>query len=369
MLKRLFLSLCVVALLTLVSAFVSTDAFAQTAHTSSPHPSLATPHGAGTGAVTLHFHEFAFQANTGSLWTTGSDNHGSWNLGMAAGTSPSLTALADGGYEVAVQDNTGRLWTVGADGSQDWGLGMAAGTSPSITALADGGYEVAFQANTGTLWTGGGADSFHDTGLPMKAGTSPSITWLRDTGSSINNYLVAFQTNFGLLSVETNETGVGPATFLPPQETFFLKAGTSPSLTTLADGNNEVAFQDNLGSLWTLGSQPERKPWNLGVQAGTSPAITALSDGGYEVAFQANNGTLWTVGPDNHGSWSVGMQAGTSPSLTALPDQGSLINRYRVAFQATNGDLSTAGSGGIQDMSLGMQAGTSPGIEVQTING
>lgn len=358
--KRLFLSLCIVALFTLVSSFASTDAFAASAHSS-------TPRGAGTGAVTLHFHEFAFQANTGSLWTTGSDNHGSWNLGMATGTSPAITALADGGYEVAVQDNTGRLWTVGADGSHNWGLGMATGTSPSITALADGGYEVAFQANTGTLWTGGGADSFHNTGEPMKAGTSPSITWLPDTGSSLNNYVVAFQTNFGVLSCETNETGAVP-TFLT-LDPFFLKAGTSPSITTLADGSDEVAFQDNLGSLWTLGSRPERKPWNLGVQAGTSPAITALSGGGYEVAFQATNGTLWTVGPDNHGSWSVGMQAGTSPSLTALPDQAPLINRYRIAFQATNGDLSTAGSGGIQDMSLGMQAGTSPGLEVQTING
>jgi hypothetical protein len=52
---------------------------------------------------------------------------------MAAGTSPSITALASGGHQVAFQANTGILWTVGPDGITNWQLGMAAGTSPSIT--------------------------------------------------------------------------------------------------------------------------------------------------------------------------------------------------------------------------------------------
>jgi hypothetical protein len=113
----------------------------------------------------------AFQANTGNLWTV---DHSDWELGMMAGTSPSIVALPGGTYEVAFQANTGNLWTVGADNHGDWELGMMAGTSPSIVALPGGTYEVAFQANTGNLWTVG-ADNHGDWGLGMKTGTSPSI--------------------------------------------------------------------------------------------------------------------------------------------------------------------------------------------------
>jgi len=80
----------------------------------------------GTGS-----YEVAFQANTGNLWTVGSDNHGDTKLGMMAGTSPSIAAVG-GSYEVAFQANTGNLWTVGSDNHGDWNLGMRAGTSPSI---------------------------------------------------------------------------------------------------------------------------------------------------------------------------------------------------------------------------------------------
>lgn len=45
----------------------------------------------GTGGGSAVY-EAAFQANTGSLWTVGADNHGAWNLGMAAGTSPGITS-------------------------------------------------------------------------------------------------------------------------------------------------------------------------------------------------------------------------------------------------------------------------------------
>jgi hypothetical protein len=51
---------------------------------------------------------------------------------MMAGTSPAITSLG-GGYEVAFQANTGSLWTVGTDSHGAWNLGMMAGTSPAIT--------------------------------------------------------------------------------------------------------------------------------------------------------------------------------------------------------------------------------------------
>jgi hypothetical protein len=83
--------------------------------------------------------------------------------------------------------------TGGAGGARvlQTGLGMASGTSPSITALASGGAAVAFQANNGALWTwignagtvGFGASSGCVSGvnacvgggLAMAVGSSPSI--------------------------------------------------------------------------------------------------------------------------------------------------------------------------------------------------
>jgi hypothetical protein len=51
---------------------------------------------------------------------------------MKIGTSPSITAVAGGGYETAIQINTGDLWTLGSAGDRDWGLGLAPTTSPAI---------------------------------------------------------------------------------------------------------------------------------------------------------------------------------------------------------------------------------------------
>jgi hypothetical protein len=51
---------------------------------------------------------------------------------MRTGTSPAITLLG-GSYEVAFQANTGHLWTVGSDNHGDWGSVMSAGTSPTIT--------------------------------------------------------------------------------------------------------------------------------------------------------------------------------------------------------------------------------------------
>ena len=49
-----------------------------------------------------------------------------------AAVSPAITAVADGGYQMAFQANTGDLWTAGADNHGAWDIGIAAGTSPSI---------------------------------------------------------------------------------------------------------------------------------------------------------------------------------------------------------------------------------------------
>jgi len=129
--------------------------------------------GGGGGSSPGIGYEVAFQANTGSLWSVGSDTHGDWQQGMMPGTSPSITALSGGGYEMAFQANTGSLITIGAAGNKNWQLGMMPGTSPSITSL-NGSFEVAFQANTGSLWSVG-SDTHGAWDLGMSNQTSPSI--------------------------------------------------------------------------------------------------------------------------------------------------------------------------------------------------
>jgi hypothetical protein len=49
------------------------------------------------------------------------------------------------------------------------------GTSPSIAALAGGGYEIAFEANTGSLYTYSSTGAVKNTTEGMWHGTSPSI--------------------------------------------------------------------------------------------------------------------------------------------------------------------------------------------------
>ena len=139
---------------------------------------------AGDSGGTVGLREWAFQANTSNLWTVGSAGNSDWQLGMMADTSPSITALSNGGFEAAFQANTGSLWTTGSAGTSDWQLGMMAGTSPSIAALAGGGFEVAYQANTGSLWTVGDAGNT-DWKLGMMAGTSPSIAALPGGGFEV----------------------------------------------------------------------------------------------------------------------------------------------------------------------------------------
>jgi Domain of unknown function (DUF1906) len=202
-------------------------------------------------------YEVTFQANTGSLWSEGSNLHGDWRQKIRAGTSPSITGLPNGGYEMAFQSSSSNLVTIGSAGNRTWPLGLRAGTSPSITGLSNGTFEVAFQANTGSLWSEG----WHGHG---------------DWGKK-------------------------------------MMGGTNPGITALSSGY-ELAFQANSTCLTTIGSAGNRT-WPLGLKTGTSPSITGLSNGSFEVAFQANTGILWSVGSVNKGSWRLGMMAWTSPSI------------------------------------------------------
>jgi len=122
----------------------------------------------------------AFQANTGNLFTaTGRVRDGvDTQLGMMAGTSPSIVYLADGTLLIAFQANVGRLFTTKGLPSQafDTGFQMNRASSPAIVLLRDGTPLIAFQAPNGHLMTTQGNFAVAvDTQLGMMAGTTPGI--------------------------------------------------------------------------------------------------------------------------------------------------------------------------------------------------
>jgi hypothetical protein len=230
--------------------------------------------------------ETAFDASGGAgLWSAGTGPGApgpiDWKLGIAPGTSPSITALSAGGFEMAFNaSGGGGLWTVGSGpgsvGAIDWKLGVESGTSPSITALPAGGFEVAFNAS-------GGA---------------------------------------GLWSV-----GHGPGSVGATDWKLGMMSGTSPSITALSAGGFEMAFNaSGGGGLWTVGSGPGSVgaiDWKLGMDTHSSPGITSTSQGGFQMAFNASGGAgLWTVGhgPGSFGAdeWKLGVSAGTSPGIAWL---------------------------------------------------
>jgi hypothetical protein len=293
--------------------------------------------------------EMAFEANTTGLWdapSTGGGNN--LDLGMASGTSPSITSMAGGDFEIAFQASTGVLWTASSagGGGQDTGQAMQAGTSPSIAGTGNGRWEVAWQDNTGALRVLGVLNIA--TGDSMAAGTSPAIAAQPGGG-----FAVAFQGSDG--DLWSYSPGIGSIDL-----DLSIMPGTSPSIAALSTGGYEIAFQAPTGALWTVPyTGGGGGPFQLGMLAGTSPSIAASPSGGYEVAFQANTGQLWvafSVGGGN--DLGLAMMPGTSPGMTALVSGG-----YLIAFQGSNGSLwTTPDTGGGTDFALGMEPGTSPAI-------
>ncbi|WNI18805.1 hypothetical protein [Actinacidiphila sp. ITFR-21] len=117
-----------------------------------------------------------FQADSGQLWKCTPQTGGTpLGYAMAAGTGPSITALAHGGYEVAFQAGTGLLWEIGDYINFNTQPGMRAGTSRSVTAVPGIILQVAFQASSGILWTQDLAPGGVSQGQGMALNSSPAI--------------------------------------------------------------------------------------------------------------------------------------------------------------------------------------------------
>jgi hypothetical protein len=133
-----------------------------------------------------------YNVKTGALRSTG--------LNMAAGTNPSAVRagfIGTDGTEViqiAFGANTSALWLVTLGLIQrSWTVGLAAGTSPTLTETLipvgdDGGFgyapAIAFQGTDGRLWTVPTTGIPASTGLAMAAGASPSIIPYGSVGST-----------------------------------------------------------------------------------------------------------------------------------------------------------------------------------------
>ncbi len=223
-----------------------------------------------------------------------------------------------------------------------WGYQAQTGASPFPGGTID------FQANSTQLYSLAASAGSVNWGLGMKAGTSPGIATL-----SNGEYVMALQANTSTLWVSSPAGGSG-------NTSLGMAAGTSPSIAgSLTGAEYLIAFQGNDGALWTRSSAGPYGQTSLGMKASTSPAIATLSNGEYMIAFQGNDGALWTrssSGP--YGQTGLGMAAGTSPSITALPK-----GEYLIAFQGNDGALWTRSSAGPYGQTgLGMAAGTSPSI-------
>jgi hypothetical protein len=120
------------------------------------------------------------EKTTGNVWAYGTIEIRDTGYGMQNTSNPSISPIQTGGFIYAFQANNGNLFVSGPTGLLEGNVHrMAPGTSPSVTALPEGGWEAAYAAPidayhnhyclTGTQVTG-------DTGGDMALGSSPSIS-------------------------------------------------------------------------------------------------------------------------------------------------------------------------------------------------
>jgi len=221
-------------------------------------------------------HLWMYNSNTGVATDTG--------LGMEPDTNASIisyynSSLDYDGFQVAFVDTQGYLCVYLSAGNSHrcTGLGVATGTSPSITDAYDHG-EVFFNANsTDNLYEYNyGPNTSKDLGSWVWPGTSPAAM-----GANSGNVYVAFEGADSLLTFYSSYYAAGGYPFAP--ENVQMACCTSPSITydsstPAGDADPpEVAYVSLSGYLamfdwWDLAADTT----GLGPAANTSPSF----DGG-----------------------------------------------------------------------------------------
>ncbi|MEY4980459.1 MAG: hypothetical protein RLZZ352_2729, partial [Pseudomonadota bacterium] len=290
-------------------------------------------------------------------------------------TEPCVTALVDGGYVV--------VWMSQYQDGSEWGVylqrfdasGNMVGTetqvntttansqqSPSVTALADGGYVVAWmsQHQDSSEW-GVCTQRFDATGATVGTETqvnttttdsqqNPSVTALADGG-----YVVAWMSllqdgsEWGIYTQRFDASGnmVGAETQV---NTTTVSSQQNPTITGLADGGYAVAWmsqhQDgNDGGIYTQRFDASGHAVGVETLVNTttggsqeSPTITGLADGGYVVAWMSLNqdGDGWGIYTQRFDANGATMGSETqvnthtytdqhTPSIAALADGGYIV--------------------------------------------
>lgn len=259
-------------------------------------------------------YEGAYQGTNGDLWVV--DPAGTatdLGLGMAAGTSPSITTTGGTSFTVAFQANTGQLWLYRSQtGAASLNLPMAPGTSPSAT-LTRSGVAVAYTGQNGKLAVFDPVLGFGGYNAPVAPGTSPAITFVVGGDS----YRIAYQAPDHTLRTTDSTTA---QTFATGQT---LATGTSPAITTLPGNQTVIAFGGSDGTIHTLSSTGAVTGTNAQFLAGTSPSVAPASGGGVVAVWDDINSHLGTfVTGTGVTPTPLVMAGGSSPSMAQI-DNGS----------------------------------------------
>jgi hypothetical protein len=223
--------------------------------------------------------EVAFQGSGSNLlWLYNSTNGVGTNthLGMMPGTSASIisyytSSYSPDGYQVAFQDTQGYLcvYLTAGNSHRCTGLGVAPGTSPSLTDAYNFG-EVFFNAQTtDNLYEYNyGPNTSKDLGSFVWPGTSPAAM-----GANSDEIWIAYEDGVSNLTVYSTYYGVAG------DEGLGMACCTSPSITydsstPAGDGDPpEIAFQANTGHLWMFDWWDLKgDSTGLGISGGTSPS-------------------------------------------------------------------------------------------------
>ena len=279
----------------------------------------------GTAMAAANFYIVAFQGGNGDLWyyldqngkITDVDTH----LGMAFFTRPAATLARTGDYVIAFHGSNGHLFVYYPFSKQhiDTRLGMASGTSPSISQ----DLTVAFTGTNDHVWTY--FSSGHDTGLVTSSlSTGPAISQSGDA--------IAFESKNEKLDVYATATRHLTSTNLA------MDANSSPSVGIYA---SEVAFQANSNKLWWYdgkkghntglvmapGTSPSIDPYFNLNSASKLIAYAAFNSSGN------NRLSVYNASNNKHVNTGLVMTPETSPSLGALLDSGKgSIDNYGAWF-------------------------------------
>jgi hypothetical protein len=338
----------------------------------------------GIALSVLAPYEISVNAGSGVLYGAGLPEPSAASLSaqeepVAAGTGPSVVAVAGLGYQSVFQGSNGHLWLSGTADIGDTTIPMAAGTSPSAVACPNFGYGFSWQGIDGYPYVTG-ANGPVNLGVPMAARTSPAVTVVSPSTSMPNGgWAIAVHGLNGHLWLITPNGATDTTLGMAP--------GTSPAIAALPSGllwqaglagrvGFQVAWDGADGNVWTSQSHGFVDS-GIAMAPGASPSLihwtipVQLADGGYEAAFRGSNGNLWTLGSLTDGDTGLPVLAQTNPSIAAsiIPNaSASPVADYKIAYASPSGNGEVfiedgqSGPASAADTGTSVASGTSPSL-------